>query len=125
MVMLRAFTGSWAPRGLSCAFPMHEAVAREIKLGMPSSATRTDEDIARAAMNHVNWNYSVPSTVNEIENALRRTAENGAKHVTVETAEGKMTLRGYVHSWAQREQAENAAWAAPGVTRAEDLITVS
>ena len=60
----------------------------------------------------------------KIENALKRTAETDAKHITVETAEGKVTLRGYVRSWAQREQAENAAWAAPGVTRVEDLITI-
>jgi len=30
-----------------------------------------------------------------------------------------------VRSWAEREQAEHAAWAAPGVRKVEDLITIS
>jgi osmotically-inducible protein OsmY len=34
-------------------------------------------------------------------------------------------LRGAVHSWAEREEAERAAWAAPGVKRVQNLITVS
>jgi osmotically-inducible protein OsmY len=29
-----------------------------------------------------------------------------------------------VRSWAERQEAERAAWAAPGVTQVEDRITV-
>ncbi len=61
----------------------------------------------------------------QIENALKRSAETDAKHITVETSNGTVTLRGHVRSWAERQEAEHAAWAAPGVTRVEDLIAIS
>lgn len=61
----------------------------------------------------------------KIEEAFRRHAEIDASQITVETEDGVVTLRGTVHSWAEREEAERAAWAAPGVRRIENLITVS
>ena len=60
----------------------------------------------------------------KIENALKRNAETDAKHITVETSHGKVTLRGTVSSWSERGEAAHAAWAAPGVTEVEDLITI-
>jgi osmotically-inducible protein OsmY len=155
-----------------------KAMASEIKIDMPSSAVRTDADIARVAMNNLEWNYSVPATVkvkvsdgsvtltgiaewqyqkeeaervvrplrgvkwvsNEItvtpklnaedvktriESALKRGAETDSKKITVEASNGKVTLRGSVKSWSEREEAQHAAWAAPGVTNVEDLITIS
>jgi osmotically-inducible protein OsmY len=34
-------------------------------------------------------------------------------------------LRGSVRNWAEREQVERAAWAAPGVSEVESHITFS
>jgi osmotically-inducible protein OsmY len=155
-----------------------KAVASEIKVELPYSATRTDADIARAALNLLEWNLIVPKTVkvqvtdgwltlqgevewqyqkeeaeralrsltgvkivvneitvkprvsavgvkNKIEDAFKRSAEIDAGHIEVEATGGTVTLRGNVRSWAEREEAERVAWAAPGVTNVKDLIRLS
>jgi osmotically-inducible protein OsmY len=60
----------------------------------------------------------------KIKDALRRTAEVDASHISVEAANGQVTLKGKVRTWAERSDAERAAWAAPGVTRVDDRIEV-
>jgi osmotically-inducible protein OsmY len=59
-----------------------------------------------------------------IEAAFRRSAAIDAKRVSVEECRGEVTLRGRVRSWAERDEAERAAWAAPGVTRVNNEISV-
>jgi len=61
----------------------------------------------------------------QIEQALKRSAEIDAQKITVETVGGEVTLRGTVHSWAERREAERAAWKAPGVVRVENKIIVA
>jgi osmotically-inducible protein OsmY len=60
-----------------------------------------------------------------IEAAFRRSAEVDAERVRVETHNGKVTLRGEVRSWSERQEAERTAWAAPGVTQVENLIMIT
>jgi len=61
----------------------------------------------------------------KIENALERAAQVDARNIAVDTEGGKVTLRGDVKTWAEREEAERAAWAAPGVFEIENDIRIS
>jgi osmotically-inducible protein OsmY len=60
-----------------------------------------------------------------IEDALRRAAELDAERIRVDVNGDKVTLRGDVHSWAERSEAERAAWSAPGVAKVEDDLVVA
>ena len=56
--------------------------------------------------------------------ALRRSAEADAQRITVDTADGgNVTLRGTIHSWAERDEAVRAAWATAGVRKVQDELT--
>jgi osmotically-inducible protein OsmY len=61
----------------------------------------------------------------KIQEAFRRNAEVDANRIVVEADGGTVTLKGTVRSWIEREEAERAAWAAPGVTKVVDQIVVS
>jgi osmotically-inducible protein OsmY len=156
-----------------------KAVVNSLEVRLPTASERTDEDIARAAVEALRWNVLVPAdrikvkvskgwvtlegsvdwqyqkeaaekavrklygvtgvsnlvTVapkvsstavkSQIEAALRRLAELDASRIKVETEDGTVKLSGTVHSWFEREEAERAAWAAPGVRRVEDHIQVA
>jgi hypothetical protein len=74
-----------------------KALASEIKVELPFSASRTDEDIARAAAHHLEWNYSVPDTVK------------------VQVTDGRVTLVGTSGWQYQKEEAERAVRSLLGV----------
>ena len=155
-----------------------KAVANELEVRLPGSSERTDEDIARAALNSLKWSvlipadrikvkvskgwvtlegsvdwqfqktaaekavrklYGVVGVTNlievkarvsktevkaEIESALKRSAELDASRIKVEVDGDKVILRGSVHSYFEREEAERAAWRATGVRTVDNRIEV-
>ena len=94
-------------------------------------------NIAEAAVGYIRGVKSVTNLIGlrpraepieikkRIEEAFRRSAEIDAKHITVEANGIEVVLKGSVRSWTEREEAERAAWAAPGVTKVEDRLAVS
>lgn len=60
----------------------------------------------------------------KIEEAFRRSAVIDAHNIKIDAQGDEITLRGEVRSWAERDQAQQTAWAAPGVARVKNEITV-
>jgi osmotically-inducible protein OsmY len=60
----------------------------------------------------------------KIEEAFKRSAEIDANSIIVEANEGEVILKGSVHTWFERQEAERAAWSAPGVKKVEDRISI-
>lgn len=66
-----------------------------------------------------------PNMVKErIEEALQRSADIDSQRIMVATHDNTVELFGTVRSWIEREEAERAAWAAPGVAKVVDHITI-
>ena len=60
-----------------------------------------------------------------IVQALHRHADIDARRIHVETEGRKVILNGFVNSWADKNEAVRAAWAAPGVSAVEDRIGIA
>lgn len=63
--------------------------------------------------------------LDKIKSAFHRSADIDARRITIDALDGKVTLHGNVRSWAAKEEAQDVAWAAPGVMAVDNMITVS
>jgi osmotically-inducible protein OsmY len=155
------------------------AVADELEVNLMGSYARSDEDIAQAALNALEWLYTVPKGLkvevekgwvtlkgettwdfqrsaaknavsqlmgvvgvsnkitikkassirssdvkNSIEKALKRSAEDESRKISVSINGDRVTLTGNVHSLYETTEAGIAAWNAPGVMRVENNLKV-
>jgi osmotically-inducible protein OsmY len=60
----------------------------------------------------------------KITAALKRNAELDTRHVVADSENGIVILRGHVRSLAAKEEAERAAWSAPGVWQVKNRIAI-
>jgi len=67
---------------------------------------------------------SATNVKDAIETAFERSALLDAEKIQVETSGTKVTLRGKVRNYAEREEAERVAWAAAGVWSVDNQIDV-
>jgi osmotically-inducible protein OsmY len=78
----------------------------------------------------VNWIVVEPKLKPEdlkqkIEQAILRTAEVDAKNIQVDVRDGRVVLKGKVHSWFEKEEAKREAWLAPGVREVVDNLDIT
>ena len=111
------------------------AVANDPEVRLPVVDVRPDPDIAGDvareikhtlpfAAQHIKPKVKPADVQRQIEDAVKRNAELEAKNITVTAQGGEVILRGSVRSWAEREEAERAAWRAPGIVDVDNHIVV-
>lgn len=81
-----SFCEKWAAERDALRVANVTSVASEIKVD--GTSERTDEDIAKAATDHLGWNYLAPKTVK------------------VQVTDGRVTLKGAVERRYQKDEAE-------------------
>lgn len=59
-----------------------------------------------------------------IQQALTRQAVREARRIDIAVDGSVVTLRGHVHSWAERNAAEGAAWSAPGISAVNNQLII-
>jgi osmotically-inducible protein OsmY len=78
--------------------------------------------------NEIGINSPTPDASNvkdSIKTALKRNAGVDGDDLSVITSNGKVTIKGTVRSWAEHDEAIDAAWAAPGVTSVRDDMVIA
>ena len=111
VVTLSGFTDSyadkWRAERVASGIKGVKAVANDIQVKLPSSSQRADPDIARAAIDALKWNISVPQD-----------------RIKVKVDNGWVTLEGDVDFYFQKDAAERAVRYLTGVKGVSNLIAV-
>jgi osmotically-inducible protein OsmY len=80
----------------------------------------------RAVRNHIEIKTQAHAgdVRGKIRQSFKRHAATDADKIQIAVADGTVTLSGAVSTWREREEAESAAWAAPGVAHVKNLLAV-
>jgi osmotically-inducible protein OsmY len=80
----------------------------------------------RAVRNHIEIKAKVHAgdIRGKIHQSFKRHADKDADKIQIAVADSTVTLSGVVSTWREREDAEAAAWSAPGVVRVKNLLSV-
>jgi osmotically-inducible protein OsmY len=130
-----------AARALELRAPLPESVQAVVHNGHLTLTGRVStlfhRAIAERAVRHIRGLKGVVNLITvapavtardvrrEIARALHRDATTGGRAIEVTVSGSKVTLRGEVVSWHERESAERAAMHAPGITEVDNKILVS
>jgi osmotically-inducible protein OsmY len=102
-----SYSKRWAAEEAAHRVRGTKAVANDIEVRLPSSAERTDADIAAAAVRALEWDALVP-----------------VEKLDVTVSKGWVTLRGEVEWQFQKEDAERVVRRLSGIRGVSNLITV-
>jgi osmotically-inducible protein OsmY len=175
---VESYTKKWTAEEIALRVGGVKAVVNKLEVNLPAPSERTDEDLAKAARQTLEYSWDVPDTVKltvdqgwitlrgevewnyqreaagrkvrdiigvkgvinqievkpktkpedvkrRIEDALVRAAETDAKSIKVDVQDGRVVLKGRVHSWYEKEEAKREAWLAPGVREVVDQLLVT
>ncbi len=103
---VKGYSEKWGVERAAMRIANVKAVASELKIKLPSSQARTDADIAKAALNNLEWNVQVPKTVK------------------VQVTDGTVTVQGTVEWYYQREEAMRTVRSLVGVKAVLNEIVV-
>ena len=102
-----SYTKKWAAEEAAMRVRGAKGVANEIEVRLPSSAQRTDSDIAAAAVHALEWDAVLPT-----------------ENIKASVSNGWVTLKGEVEWQYQKLDAERVARRLAGVKGVTNLVTV-
>lgn len=103
----KSYLDKWKAERVASRVKGVKAIVNNIEVRLPSASERSDPDIARAAVDALKWNVSVPKD-----------------RVKVKVEKGWVTLEGDVDWYYQREAAERAVRYLTGVKGVTNLLTL-
>lgn len=111
------------PLGVS-SFQLAEALPKELEAALPS-VEQLEAELRSDNLTTIKRRASPKDVKRSIVEALHRSAQEDAYKIAVEVVGDKTILTGTTHTWAAREEAEEAAWSAPGITHVDNRIVVN
>ncbi len=102
-----SYADKWKAERIASKIRGVKAIANDIEIKLPSASQRADPDIARAVVNALQWNISVP-----------------ADRIKTKVEKGWVTLEGEADYNYQKDAAERAIRYLTGVKGITNLITV-